>query len=157
VSLVLPAAAGTVLAGTNNSLGQHQPEVIPGLSTRYNEKIYDQNYVWASSAAAGTVVSNGFAFGQDRIYAVSRFLLLVIRNPSTQTALTASIQTQYIDGGNTRYAPLSSFFVSLNNGDGESYLISGGLMAQGIRLSLSNNTVLNSSGGFNARVVVYHL
>jgi hypothetical protein len=159
MSLTLPAAAGTVLAGTNNASGQHQPEVIQGLATRYNELILNTTVTWANSAASGTAQTASVTFGSDRVFATGRALCVIIRNPSTQTALNGVAQVQYTDNVTTRYAALAPFTVDVaaTNGDGQAYLIDGGIMGQGIRISLSNVTTLNSSGTFSARIVVYHL
>lgn len=159
MSLTLPAAAGTVLAGTNNSSGQHQPEVLLGLAARYNEKILDTTVTWANSAAANTVQTASVTFSSDRVYAPSRALCVIVRNPSSQTALNGITQVQYTDNVTTRYAALALFTVGVTatNGDGEAFLMDGGIMGQGIRIALSNATTLNSSGTFSARVVVYHL
>jgi hypothetical protein len=159
MSLTLPAAAGTVLAGTNNSLGHHQPEVILGLTTRYNEKILDTTYAWANSAAANTTVTNSVTFGSDRVHAVGRRLLVIVRNPSSQTSLAGDVQVQYVDNVTTRYAYLYDFVaaVTATNGDGEAWLFEGGIMGAGIRIALANQTALNGSGAFSARVVAYHI
>lgn len=163
MSLTLPAAAGTVLAGTNNSSGQHQPEVILGNAARYNEQIMNTTLTWANSAAANTVQTASVTFSSDRVYAVARSLLVIVRNPSTQTALNGVVQVQYTSGS-TRYSKLSGseFTVVQNNGslvdgDGEAFLIDGGIMGQGIRIWLSNVTALSSSGTFGAFLTAYHL
>jgi hypothetical protein len=159
MSLTLPAAAGTVLAGTNNSSGHHQPEVVLGLAARYNESILNTTVTWANSAASGTTQTASVTFGSDRVFAPSRALCVIVRNPSSQTALNGVAQVQYTDNVTTRYAALAPFTVDATavNGDGQAYLVDGGIMGQGIRISLSNATALNSSGTFSARVVVYHL
>lgn len=163
MSLTLPAAAGTVLAGTNNSSGQHQAEIVQGLAARYNEKILDTTLTWANSAASGTVNTASVAFGSDRVFVTGRSLLVVVRNPGA-VVLNGVIQTQYVDNVTTRYAKLvgSDFTISasngsLTNGDGESYLVDGGIMAAGIRIWLANATAVGGAGTFAARVVVYHL
>jgi hypothetical protein len=163
VSLTLPAAAGTVLAGTNNSSGQHQPEVIQGLAARYNEEILDTTVSWANSAASGTAVTATLTFGNDRVYATGRRLLIYVRNPSTQTALNAALQVQATDNVTARwglyadFGPVASNNGALSNGDGEWFIVEGGLVGEAVRVWFSNINALNSSGAFSARVIVRHI
>jgi hypothetical protein len=163
MSLTLPAAAGTVLAGTNNSSGQHQPEVILGLGARYNEEILDTTVSWSNSAASGTAVTATLTFGSDRVFAVSRRLLIYVRNPSTQTALNAALQVQATDNVTARwglyadFGPVASNNGALSNGDGEWFIVEGGLVGEAVRVWFSNINALNSSGAFSARVIVRHI
>lgn len=82
-------------------------------------------------------------------------LLVIVRNPSTETDLSGEIRVKYDDGGTTRYAKLSTFTAVRANADGEAFLIDGGILAAGGQISLKNVTQVGAAGNFSARVSVY--
>lgn len=110
----------------------------------------DTTVTWANSAAALTEKVVDLDISAVAI-SPNGGLLVIVRNPSTETALAGELRNTYVDGSTTRYSKLSAFVVASSNADGESFLFDSGLLAAQ-RVSLKNSTGLDGSGGFTARV-----
>ena len=78
-----------------------------------------------------------------------------MRNPSAVTQLTGEVRLKVDDSGTTRYPKLTPFTVAAGNGDGESFVIDGGLLAGGGQISLKNATALGGADTFRASVWIY--
>jgi hypothetical protein len=110
----------------------------------------DQTAVWANSAAANTPVNVDFT--QQPRY-LTRKHRVQVHNPSGVTALTVKVYNIVTLGGATRYALVKSFAVAVNQtveelGEG----LFGG--TSGVRLTLSNDTVLGAGDGFTSDVAI---
>jgi hypothetical protein len=161
-------------AGTEKSqvavLGIDGSDLVPpasateGLRVELNRTpvaLFSGSATWASSIGSGIEVTVDL----DNMPAnmrVGRLLLVLVRNPSTITALTGQIQVEWNDGS-LRFADVSgpggpsTFTVNANNGGGQAFFVDGGLLAAGGRLSMRNNTALGGGQGFAASVQVYAL
>ncbi len=118
-------------------------------------RIANQSVSWANSDLAATekLIDLGSPDAVSR--QPSPGLLVIVRNPSTETDLAGEVRVRYDDGGTTRYATLGTFTATRANGDGQAFLIDGGLLAAGGQVSLKNAAQVGGSGAFSARVVVY--
>lgn len=81
---------------------------------------------------------------------------IIVRNPSTVTALKVSVRTKELAlGGADRFPEKESFTVAVNQPEGVTLIVRGWEIAsQPGRLVLSNNTVLGAADGFTADVRV---
>ena len=149
-------ADGTGGAATDVYAANPLPVALPASAS-----VASTTAVWANSAAVNTETYTALTQPSPN---PGRLLLVIVRNPSTVTALTGKVRVRYQDpvGGTTRYADYSSpagvstFTVGVNNGDGQAFLVDGGLLTTG-QVMLSNNTVLGGSDGFTASVQVHAL
>jgi len=118
--------------------------------------IQDATVSWSNSAAANSENTVDLDLSSAAL-SPNGGLIVIVRNPSTETALAGELRVAYSDGATTRYAKLAPFTVSTNNAvggtsaDGEAFAFDGALLATQ-RISLKNSTALDSSGGFTARV-----
>lgn len=132
-----------------------------------SQQIFNGTAVWANSAAVNTEVLKDLDISGIN---PGRLLMVIIRNPSTVTDLLCLVKWEWVDsvGSTTRWAALStpsgpSYFTTLKQGssgadaDGQAFLIDGGLLAAGGKLSLKNVTALGGSDGFTASVQVHAL
>lgn len=117
------------------------------------QKLADGTLTWANSAAVNT--EKTLVVDPPSKQGMEATLLIIVRNPSTVTALNGQAQVTYDDGGTTRYAKLATFTAAAGNGDGEAFIVDGGMLADGARISVKNATVLGGADGFSASVEVW--
>lgn len=116
-----------------------------------NEEIKNTSVTWLAEASANTekdvdiVLPN--TIDGDNLYEI------LIHNPSTVTALSVDIKVKWTDSGDTtRYSTLTN--LGINSAEGEANLVQGSLLAEGSRITLSNDTVLGVGEGFTAYIQV---
>lgn len=109
---------------------------------------------WANRDAAGTGRSVVLPAPRVVRREVGGGLLVVVRNPSAVTALLGVVRDAYDDGGTQRWATRTTFDVARDNGDGEAFLIDGGVLGAGTQIVLRNVTELGDADAFRARIAV---
>lgn len=116
--------------------------------------VADRSLQWANNDPANTEKTFDLGSPDDVARQPNAGLLVIVRNPSAVTELAGEIRVQYVDGGATRFAKLTSFSAVRSNADGEAFLIDGGLLVR-TQIALKNSTLLGVADAFAARVVVY--
>lgn len=115
-----------------------------------NEQIYDGSASWANNAAANTAVNIDITL--PATLQGSALYMVAVTNPSTVSAITATVRNKGTFGGTARYPELTRFGVPASSPDGRSALIQGWMLGEGARLSLTNDTILGAADGFTAYV-----
>lgn len=115
----------------------------------------DTTVTWANSDPVNTEKTIDIDPAVDP--GASRDVVVIVRNPSLETALTVEVQQPWVDAGTTRYAKLTSFTaaVTATNAGGEAFVIADALATGSFRLSLKNATAVGGSGAFSAAVQVW--
>lgn len=122
------------------------------LNTEGEQIDTDKAAVFANSAAVNTVVNVAIAAGKSRRDRTK--FVVIVRNPSAVTALTVRVRAvETALGGATRYPELATLAVPANTPDGKA-LVFEGYVSGGLRVSVSNDTVLGVADGFTADVRV---
>lgn len=132
-----------------------------------SQQIFNGTAVWSNSISANVEVLKDLDISGIN---PGRLLVVIVRNPSTISDVLCQVKWEWVDsvGSTTRWAALStptgpSYFTVLKQGstgadaDGQAYLVDGGLLAAGGKLSLKNVTALGGSDGFTASVQVHAL
>lgn len=125
------------------------------MRTEYPRELTNTTVRWANSAAANTEVVVDLGVPGSVPRPAGAALLVIVRNPSSVTALAGESRVAFDDGGSEQQAKLASFTVARANGGGEGFLVDGGLLGRGGKIALRNSTVLGGSDGFTARVSVW--
>jgi hypothetical protein len=109
----------------------------------------DKTAAWANSAAANTEVNLDFT--QPGNFTSKH--RVQVHNPSSVTALTVKVQNTVSLGGSSRQALLQT--ISVGTSSTKETLVEGMFGGtDGVRLTLSNDTVLGLSDAFTADVAV---
>lgn len=112
--------------------------------------VYEGQAAWPNNASVNTIVNldipSPCKLQGEAIY------LLTITNPSSVSALTVSVRNKESFGGTARYPELAKYGIAAGLWDGRSVLMQGWLLGEGGRLSISNDSLLGSSDGFDANV-----
>lgn len=117
-----------------------------------NLKLFEGQATWANSAAADTEVDLDIEI--PKVLDPAANYLVIVRNPSTETAVTVRAKNKEFLAGADRYPEVQNFNVPVSSPDGIATLVSGWLLGTGARLTLSNDTGLSAGGGFVADVLV---
>lgn len=115
-----------------------------------NNIVITQDAAFANSAAAGTVVDIDVAAVGS--WAQHRDHLLVVHNPSTETALTIAIHAVETLGGSERSAQIQTLAVPANST--RAFLVSSLGFGESSRIRVTNDTALGLAGAFTAVVRV---
>lgn len=121
------------------------------VATGQNESLVNSKATWANSDSADTEknvdITIPSTLQKDACY------LILIHNPSTVTDLSVVAKTEWTDSdAGTQYAGIHAFSVPSQQTKG--VVLDGWVLADGGRLTLSNDTVLGGSDGFSAYVQV---
>ena len=127
------------------------------------KELVNGTVAWANNAAAGSEGTGGPLALEVTGANPGHMLVVFVRNPSTETALTGQVKLAWTPSGlGEQMADLSlpggrSTFTVLADNDpgGQAWLIDGGILAAGGQLSLKNNTLVGASGAFTAHVQVH--
>lgn len=116
-----------------------------------NTLIYNSKVSWVNSSPSNTtkIIDIGLPEVLKTTY------LVIITNPSAETDLSVSVRNEFTDSDSAvRYAELVDITVLKNYPDGLSFLIDGAIFADGLRLVLSNDTVVGPAGAFSSYVQI---
>jgi hypothetical protein len=122
---------------------------------KVNQVVIDTTVNWANSEAAGTEKVVDIAL--PGLLESNTKYLVTITNPSTETALTVKLQNKETFGTSEKYAEVGSHTVAVNTPDGKSFVTEGWLMAEGGRITLSNDTAIGLAGAFTAEIRIRKL
>jgi hypothetical protein len=159
-----PLGGSDSFSGWRDTENAWQHAFSSGLQLRRNEIVLNTTLTWANSAVVNTAVNSAdFTLNGDWQIGVPRFLMVYVRNPSTQTTIGLDITMKVLDSATNRYGLFRDGVVQQQGGDVSTNVgewfgpYEPGMFALGGRITGTNLTVLNGSGGFSARVVVYHV
>jgi hypothetical protein len=109
----------------------------------------DATASWANSASANTEVDNDF----PQPATITGKHVIVVHNPSAETALTGKAKIILTLGGTARQATIATFAVAA--GETKAVLVEGLFRgADGVRVTLSNDTALGLAGAFTADLAI---
>jgi hypothetical protein len=114
-----------------------------------NEQISgDQTASWGNSAAAGTVVDLDIPLPRE--LQLDAKYVVVIRNPSTETALTVKVKNKESFGANVVYPEVISIAVPVNSI--KFAIVEGWMLGEAGRLTLTNDAATGLAGAFTADI-----
>lgn len=117
--------------------------------------LVDGSVSWADSAGSGT--EKQVAVPLPEVQPPNAKYLVIVRNPSTETALTVDVEGKEAGwSGSDRFPAHTAEQASIptDTPDGKAFLVEGWLLGDAGRLTLSNDSALSSTGGFTADVRV---
>lgn len=109
----------------------------------------------ANSAAAGTTINVDIPL-PSKVLADAKYLIIVT-NPSTETALDIKVKNKVTLGGTPKYPEIATNSVLVNTPGGKGFVVEGFLLGEGGRLAISNPTAVGLSGAFTADVHVIQI
>lgn len=125
------------------------------LTSGQGSLLADASVTWADSAGSGTEKQVSVPLPEQQ--PPGGKYLVIVRNPSTETALTVDVEGREDawSGGNRFPAHTAEQeAVPSDTPDGKAFLVEGWLLGDGGRLTISNDSGLTASGGFTADVRV---
>jgi hypothetical protein len=117
-----------------------------------NEIIHTTTANWANSAVAGTAVTIDVPLTK-----VGSKTLVVVTNPSTETALTVTARNKNTLSGVAKYPKLTTVAIPVNSPDGVAAVLEGFIVGEGGRLVLTNDAAVGLTGAFTADVQIITL
>lgn len=117
--------------------------------------VLDTTVAWANSEAVNTLKTLDLVLSEAR--SRDQKYLVIVSNPSTETAIAITFLALYDDGGTNRRALVqgTGFTVAVSKPEGEAVLVEGILGSNSLRLVFDNTTVIGAGGAFTARVQVW--
>lgn len=119
------------------------------------ELISDTTESWANSEAVNSLKDIDIV--APAVRSVDGKYLVIVVNPSTETALLVTPKAAFTDGATPRKAPIvgAAFTVAIGTTEGDAVVVTGLFVGATARLTLDNTTVIGPAGAFTARVQVW--
>lgn len=119
---------------------------------QHNQLVHDASTSWANGSSAGTTKDLDLpAFDNPHQMASEARYLICVVNSSPVSALTVLIKNREVNfDGQTRFPELTRFGVAASTTEGTCVIVQGWLLGSGGRLTLSNDSAVGASDGFNA-------
>lgn len=122
-----------------------------------NGQAVDTSISWANNDAANTAKDVDVP-APDKLSLIGKYLVLV-HNPSTESALTGTIKVRWTDkDGTARVSTLreggADKTIAIPTNSGKAFVVEGWVLATGGRITFTNDTALGAAGAFTAHVQV---